>query len=283
MTIKHLFGREDTYVILTDYKQRDGEDGRGPHGKATLHHKDIMEASASWSLLPKSGLGLAVVLGRNGSESDLGLDLHLFRLGSLWLRIRSPWTRWANITDREEPYWYEARHYGFRAFSGWWRWVVLHLGSYEGMGPKVRRWREPSINKHTFLGRTRMETTKGMSGEAAVPMPEGDYAATWQEVTTITRYTAPLGRLRDRIRGPRTHRYIRLDIPGGIPVWGKGENSWDCGMDGTCGTSGETVHEAIKHAIDSTMRSRKRYGGPDGLPRPMTITEAEAHLTGRAS
>lgn len=279
MTIKHLFGREDAYVILTDYRERDGEVGRGPHGKATLYVGDDIEASASWSILPRKGFGLAVVLGRNG-ESDLGLDLHAFRLGSLWLRLRSPWTGWANIKDRETPYWYEPRHYGFRAFCGRWRWIVLHLGSYEGMGPKARKWREPSVNTHTFLGRSRMETTEGISGEASVPMPEGDYPATWQEVTTVTRYTAPLGRLRDRIRGPRTHRYIRLDIPGCIPVWGKGENSWDCGMDGTCGTSGGTVQEAIKNAIDSTLRSRKRYGGPDGLPAPMSVAEAEKFLTG---
>ena len=283
MTIHHMFGREDTYVILTDYRKRDGEVGRGPHGKATLHHQDAVEVSASWSLLPKNGFGLAAVLGRNGSESDLGVDLHLFRLGSLWIRVRSPWTRWANITDREKPYWYEARHYGFRAFSGWWRWFVLHLGSYEGMGSKERRWREVSVNKHTFLGLNRMETTKGMRGETTVPMPEGDYAASWQESTTVIRYTAPLGRLRDRIRGPRTHRIVRLDISGGIPVWGKGENSWDCGMDGTCGASGETVQGAVRNAVDSTLRHRKRYGGPTDLPHPMTISEAEAFCSGRTS
>lgn len=282
MTIHHMFGREDVYVITTDHRRNDGEGKRGPHGAARLYVGDCVEASAEWSILGRHSFGMGAVLGRNGAESDVGLDLHALQLGSLYLRLRSPWTRWLRV-HRGCDGWWQARHYGITVAGGSWRWVHVQLGAYEGMGPDKRRWRDLVVNKHTFLGRNRTETVQGIGGETVVPMPEGDYPAVWREVTTTTRYTAPLGRIRDAIRGPRISHYIKLDIPGGIPVEGKGENSWDCGMDGTCGTSGATVHEAVRNAIDATIRHRKRYGGPTNLPHPMTISEAEAHVYGERS
>lgn len=277
MTIHHLFGREDTYVITTDHKRNDNEKRRGPHGGAHLYSPKV-NASVEWSIWPKHGFGAGLILGRNGSESDLGLDVHAFRLGSLWLRFRSPWTAWARIAQGKD-HWWEARHYGVQVASGSHSWLRLQLGTFNGMG-REHRHRDLNVNKHTFLGRVRTETVEGVRGETVVPMPEGDYPATWVEVTSTSRYVAPLGRLLDRTRGPKVYRYVRLDIPGGIPVEGKGENSWDCGMDGTMGASGATVNEAVRNAIDSTLRSRKRYGGPTNLPHPMTISEAQAHVYG---
>lgn len=277
MTIHHLFDREDVYVITTNHKD-DGEVGRGPHGGAHLYSPKL-DASVEWSLLPRHGFGLAVMVGRNGTESDIGLDLHAFRLGSVWLRLRSPWTQWARITDRDREGWYGARHYGFQAFQGSWRWLAIHLGTWNGMGAK-NRWRERTINTRTFLGLNHTETVEGMTGTTVVPMPEGDYEANWREVTHTTTYTAPLGKLRDRISGPRVHHYINIKIPGGIPVEGKGENSWDCGMDGVMGTSGPTVQAAVRNAVDAALRDRKRYGGPNELPHAMTIQEASRHIYG---
>jgi hypothetical protein len=72
---------------------------------------------------------------------------------------------------------------------------------------------------------------------------------------------------------------VDLDIPGGIPHEGKGENSWDCGMDGLFGCSGATVAEAIANAVRHTQRDRERYGGPHNLTRPMTVAEAGATTT----
>jgi hypothetical protein len=60
-----------------------------------------------------------------------------------------------------------------------------------------------------------------------------------------------------------------VDIPGGIPHPGKGENSWDCGMDGVYGLSCEatTVDEAVAAVHACATKNRERYGGPGWTPK----------------
>jgi hypothetical protein len=76
---------------------------------------------------------------------------------------------------------------------------------------------------------------------------------------------------------------VKLDIPGGIPHNGKGENSWDCGDDGLWGCGGDTVEEAIGHAVSSVLRSRRRYGHDShGTGRePVHVVERQAKETDR--
>lgn len=285
MTITYLpFGKHPTpenpdveadwYIITVDHAEPKGSQGRR-HMAKILHGPNV-EASAEWSIFGKHSFGWGFDLGRNGSESDLGLNVYAGRIGSLWMRLRAPWTRWARITDHDTDHWYESRHYGLRAkpYNGCW--VRAQFGAYDGMGPKRRKWREPSFSPRSLFGLNSTETIEGESGMTNIPMPEGVYPATWQKITYVTRYTKSLGKLRDRILGPRSHTSIKLDIPGGIPVEGKGENSWDCGMDGILGTSGKTVEDAVANCVRSALRQRNQYGGPHDLPHPMSIREAEA-------
>lgn len=253
---------------------------RGDHGWRTRGvwvYGPRTEAHAEWAILTGRGHGIGFDLGRNGMESDVGLDLFAGRLGSLWLRLRCPWTKFLRISkDSGDPLWYESRHYGLRfaPFRGCA--ASVRFGSYDGMGPEARRWRDITLTKRTVFGLSRLTTTEGESGMTKVPTPEGEYPAAWVEVISESRYLGPLGKVRDRIMGPNRHRYIKLEVPGGIPVEGKGENSWDCGMDGIFGTSGKTVAEAVGNCARSVLRYRERYGGPHNLPRPMSVTEAEA-------
>ena len=52
-----------------------------------------------------------------------------------------------------------------------------------------------------------------------------------------------------------------------VPHWGKGENSYDCGMDGTYSTSlgsgVKNIVEAKEKVVNSCMRDRERYGDVD--------------------
>jgi hypothetical protein len=115
---------------------------------------------------------------------------------------------------------------------------MLNIEDRDGTWTKGQPWWYSwSIGKSTFLGKTSTETFEGPRFPASVPMPEGNYFATWTEKRYVKRYTGRLGRLRDRVAGPRQHSLVDLDIPGGIPHEGKGENSWDCGMDGLFGCS----------------------------------------------
>lgn len=246
---------------------------RGWRSGAHHLHGPNTHASVEWHLLDR-GFGIGLEFGRNGMESDMGLDLHASRLGSVWLRLASPWTKWLKVRDRDKPHWHDPRHYGVMLFPYKGCWLRFRFGAYDGSGPKVRRWREPSLSAHTFLGLNSTQTSEGESGMTLVPMPEGNYPAQWTEVTHTTRYTKPLGKVRDAILGPRSSTHVKIDVPGGIPVEGKGENSWDCGMDGIFGTSGPTVPEAVANCTRAALRYRERYGGPHDLPHPMTVTEA---------
>lgn len=75
------------------------------------------------------------------------------------------------------------------------------------------------------------------------------------------------------IAGTRRVRWsVKIDAPTGLPVPGKGENSWDCGPDAIYGTGvtlehgpydsadREWIAAALAQAVAATFRSRARYG-----------------------
>lgn len=265
---------ERWYVIDVDHGK---DSGRPPwQERAVSLHGPNSTASVSWSLIGKHGFGYGFQLGRNGCESDLGLNLYAGRLASVWLRLRSPWTKWARVTEERDPKgWYHPRHTALRfvphegcLVSGEWD---AHDGHHSRDDPWWRSW---SITRTTILGRRSMETIDGETGTTVVPLPEGAYPATWKRREYVSRYVRFPGTLRDRINGPRRHHTISLDIEGGIPVEGKGENSWDCGMDGVFGTSGATVEDSVANAVRAVLRDRKRYGGPHNLTQPTSVSEA---------
>lgn len=269
MTIRYLPGldREQWYVISTDRPRGDSQ-SLSVHGPRT-------KLSVEWKFGGK-GFGLGFRLTRNGMESDLGLDLHLGPIMSVWTRISAPWTTGTRVDQARYPKdWFYARDYGVILFPHPGRYLQLELGQRNGCWSKDDPWwREIVLNKTAILGRTKIETQEGGSGATPVPMPEGNYAATWQQKTYISHYVRFPGTLLDRIRGPRQHMVIDLDIEGGIPHAGKGENSWDCGMVGLFGCSGKSVAEAVESVVRFATRDRQRYGPHNPLPRPMTVTEA---------
>lgn len=275
MTVKHLpmLNDEKWYVITNAY-----DDDKGVpmwrHGGASLHGPRT-QIGAQWNVL-RRGFGVGFKLGRNGSESDLGLDLYAGPIGSLWLRLQAPWTRWARVSQESSPQdWYYARHSGVRLFPHEGCYLTVEIEDRDGTWSKGQPWwRSWSITTRTLLGRTKSETTEVPGGLAEIPLPEGKYQGAWTEKHYVNRYVGPLGRLRDAVLGPRQHSLIDLDIAGGIPIEGKGENSWDCGMDGLFGCSGRTVQDAVGNAVKSVLRDRERYGGPHDLERPMTVQEA---------
>lgn len=141
--------------------------------------------------------------------------------------------RWADGTLRFEHPWVRD---DWRSDDPWWR---------KAIRIPIADW---------LLGRVRYESTEGEPCEVFVPMAEGCYLATAKSVvhTHRRRWYWPAGRFET----------WKIDIPGGIPFSGKGENSWDCGDDGLFGIScpATTVEEAIGHTVASVLRSRARHG-----------------------
>lgn len=114
-----------------------------------------------------------------------------------------------------------------------------------------------------ILGRVQFTTDKGEPRPIVIDMPEGEYQATIREVAITHK----------RPRSPRAQRFQRwdIDIPQGLPVPGKGENSWDCGEDAIYGSSfpqdGLNVAEAIAYIQADALRTRARYGGANWRPK----------------
>lgn len=252
-------------VRITDgrYFLGSREEGRFRHARVSFHGKKS-EAGAEWCLFAR-GFGFGVELGRNGSESDCGVSFYAGPLGSVWLRLRSPWTKWMNV-KQGKPDWAYSRKTGFRFFPWEGCYFQFNFEDIDGCWTKGQPWwRDATITKRTFFGLTKTDTDKGASGLTQVPLPEGNYPARWEHTTYTNHYLSPLGKLRDRVLGPREHSLVSLDIDGGIPVEGKGENSWDCGMDGLFGVSGATVEDAVANAVRSVLRDRERsVGAEDG-------------------
>lgn len=106
-----------------------------------------------------------------------------------------------------------------------------------------------------FLGKS-VHLEKGIwYGWATLRLPEGCYQASVKTWTSEWR--------RPRWYTKRLQR-IEFSIKGGIPVEGKGENSWDCGMDAvfsSCFPMKGLVEDAANELVNSMMQQRDRRGG----------------------
>ena len=274
MSVRHIpfLDSEKWYLIGVDHGK--GEKMRPWRYRTISLHGPRSEASIHWCLF-RYHFGVGFQFGRNGSESDVGLNVYFGPIGSVYLRLRAPWTAWARISkDRHPKDWYYVRHYGLRLFpyrncyiSGEW---ADRDGLWESGQPWWRSW---AITKTMILGRTHHESITIDSGSTSITMPEGDYPAAWEEEETTSRYVRFPGTLLDRIRGPFRRQNVTVRVEGGIPSEGKGENSWDCGMDGTFAVGSASLSEAIEHYASSVLRDRKRNGGPHNLQRPTSVSE----------
>lgn len=120
---------------------------------------------------------------------------------------------------------------------------------------KTPRWRHGNFDfADFFLGRSKCEHRTIEARDVLVPMPEKAYPAkaelqewTWKR----PRWFA------------KTIKRVQIDIPGGVPIPGKGENSWDCGDDAIFGTTtaARSIAEGVGQLVGSALRDRVRRGG----------------------
>jgi hypothetical protein len=125
--------------------------------------------------------------------------------------------------------------------------------------------------KDLLLGRVTVDDGEVVTEPAEVVIParvaHGSIVLSAEE-----RYPAEVTHRRRRWgrrwwRGPWVWQSA-IDIPGGIPFPGKGENSWDCGMDGLYGMSvpvtpeRPTAESVAAQAAASVIETRERRGHP---------------------
>lgn len=187
-----------------------------------------------------------------GGEDNFQLSVGLI-IFTIYLSVSGLRWRWLPRDGVCQVYWYEkslwwslwARRYESRRKDPWWK--RTHCIQFDDL----------------LFGRAKYSDEVLSEHEVLIPMPEGSYPAkvkmethTWKR----PRWFAHSG------------TYANVDIEGGIPFMGKGENSWDCGEDGLYGSSmpAESVEEAIGKTVASVLESRRKYGNVRNLPPVMS-------------
>lgn len=253
-------GEPRVYSFTINYSARKTPGARPWYGAFFLYWPGN-HASIGWKLGARR---LAAHL-RLDDTGDEHLTLHLAFpfLGAFWLSL-SRCSRllqllgltWAQVREKPSRDWLRSIGFTFRHGTFWidpW----INPDEYD----KGRR-HTLTINLADLLfGRPRVKVTTLACHGAVVQLPEGGYPATVRLYTAT--YKRPLA-----FRPWRVVPRFDIEVEDGIPIPGKGDNSWDMEDDAVYEVSGagdsvETAVAAIRAAI---MQSRERYGGQDWTP-----------------
>lgn len=180
----------------------------------------------------------------------------------LWFEF---WRGDAGTTFADTP---TIKHSG-RAGLRWWQRWSIQRGVLPWNAEGGWQW-NIDLEWLMLLGDTTYEEKVLDSVVSWVAMPEGDYPATVDVTQVRWVRRGPIGWLFGL--GRRWVYRTKIDIPGGIPHPGKGENSWDLGDDGLWGTSSAvqdeppTAHYALQQVAISVLETRQKRGGLRWVP-----------------
>jgi hypothetical protein len=106
-----------------------------------------------------------------------------------------------------------------------------------------------------FFGHTTCAKEVLEERNVLIPMPEKSYEST----AKLMLYTWTRPRWFSK-----SLKRVEIDVPEGLPHEGKGENSWDMGVDRTFGMITDECHsiaEGVGKLVGSVLNRRVRYGG----------------------
>jgi hypothetical protein len=208
-----------------------------------------------WVLWSKR-LGVEVGLADYGNAITANLCLILF---SIYVHYDNhKLERWlSDKTKRADEKYGNGRTIGVNWFEGS---INIHLWN----DPMAWRAKDPwwwnmSFRPVDFLFGNPKYSSKSVGFDIrSLPMPEKAYDVH----ITLTEDSWK----RSRWPFAKTVMRANCEIEGGIPVPGKGENSWDCGEDATYGltTPASTFDEAISKLFASVSDTAERTGYPKG-------------------
>lgn len=126
---------------------------------------------------------------------------------------------------------------------------------------KSNDWRDSNFHFDDFLlGREKYAETERRPFDTLIEMPEGFYPAKGELYTSIWK--------RSRWPWPKNVNRADVEVEGGIPIPGDGDNGYDIDDDAIYGMTcpSGTVAEAADTIRESVMRDRQRNGGEDWAP-----------------
>jgi hypothetical protein len=223
------------------------------------------QLGAEWSI-PDRHPGLGFTWGGANAEDDWNLSIGL-GLFHLYLSVEGLRKHGSKYQKDAEGHYIGDREISIRFFDKavWWM-LWMDGDEWSSTDPKWRRGAWHPLD--TLLGSTKYASREIRTLQVTIPMPERSYPAT----VKLTE---------DTWKRPRAWwtsariRRARIEVEGGIPHPGKGENSYDCDEDATYSltTQARDEAEAIGAMVETVMRSRRRYGGADWRPAANQVTQ----------
>lgn len=225
------------------------------HGRAWLRFGDVNDSHSrrvEWVLgWPRSIRAMLDLDANDDSHVTLGIS---FLVATLYLSATVPYRHWfRRLLPRNE-----GRSIGFYIDGN-----SLHVSLWEPEGSWSRSnpkwWSTHVFLDDFFLGEAKHSEVVLEARDALIPLPEKNYQARVEIVEAS--WARPRWFTKKLLR-------FHVEIPDGIPIPGKGENSWDCGDDATYGltATGSTVSEAVAKVVASILRTRERRAGLGWTP-----------------
>lgn len=238
------------------------------HGRAWFHtrgdnRRDLFHVE--WTLLSRRTVGWSLSFDLFDGDSNR----------DILMAISSPLFSFYFILEDILPRKWSANHCWSHNTGVTWMEGGLHLqlyscgndcfycDGYDGRKKKWLGWSYWIQPRDLILGRTDYQSEVIETKTAEVPMPEATYPATvtiHKDIRTRKHWPFRLW--------PDVKLSARIEVEGGVPVPGKGENSWDCGEDAifSTGSSTPTVSAAVASLVSSALRTRENYGGANWRP-----------------
>lgn len=204
-------------------------------------------------------------------KDDTSMRLHVAipLLFSLWITLNTRWLTW--LVTKLTPSVVHDPYSGWESnlsFSDWTlRWIpVGRIHEWRSRDPWWVRGIGLNLPDLLFGRRKYIHEILGDWKDVIIPMPEGTYTGKCRfEKRTWFRPRLPFRTL--------SRNTTEFQADSGIPFPGKGENSWDCGMDGLWGTGseGHNIPKCIGKVVESVLETReKRTGTVNWRPEPET-------------
>lgn len=153
----------------------------------------------------------------------------------------------------------------FHNYSMWWN-IWRDDSSWSSDTP---RWRHGHLDFVRLLkGKDVVDSEVVFSGSEEVEMPEGKYKCKIEYTKFTRKYKRWWSNSWHRFNfefGYDNEEGVWVSTP--VPHWGKGESSYDCGIDGTysisLGSGVNNLDEAKLRVVESCLRDREKYGKVD--------------------
>lgn len=200
------------------------------------------------------GRDLSLEISLNDGDDAIGGKIGMYLFTIYWsiewhflYRLLKPLTR------RRDQKYTNGRRIGFYLSEGYLSLMLWH-DPMESRSSDPWWWHKFIDLRNLFLGKSTYNEEILEERDVLIPMPEKTYEA--HAKLYISTWTRPRW-------FSKSIKRVSIDIPGGIPVPGKGENSWDCGDDAhhgmTCAAN--SIAHGVGQLVGGALHERVRHGG----------------------